>query len=207
MSATFYYYAPVKLASKERGFWLQWVFLTLVGFLVSLLFIEIGVRPYVGVVQGLTGGAAIGLAQWVVLKQILPQASRWILACALSWGLVGASSLGALGWMAPTTEDIAFRLIHGVFDGAVVGALTGLGQWLTIQKQVARDRTWIFASAASWALGLPLGWAVGWVFRLSTRLFLGELVGLAVTWVAVSAITGVALIRLLRRAATKKLPQ
>lgn len=205
MSATFYYYAPVKLASKERSFWLQWVFLTLVGFLVSLLFVEIGVRPYVGVVQGFAGGAAIGLAQWAVLRQLFPQASRWILASALSWGLIGASSLGALGWMAPTNENIAFRLIHGVFDGALVGALTGLAQWLTIQKQVAKDGTWIFASAASWALGLPLGWAVGWAVRLSTRLFLGELVGLAVTWLAVSALTGVALIRLLGRAAPKKL--
>ena len=62
----------------------------------------------------------------------------------------------------------------------------------TMQKNLL----WIPIVAVSWAIGLVLGWSVGGVLRQVTRLFLGELVGLAIAWVTSSAITGFALIRL-----------
>lgn len=61
----------------------------------------------------------------------------------------------------------------------VVGILLGVLQWFVLKQHVKRASTWIFASAIAWAIGLGVGWVVGGVLRLATRLFLGELIGLA----------------------------
>lgn len=53
-------------------------------------------------------------------------------------------------------------------------------------------------SAGAWTIGLPIGWGVGGVLRQSTSLFLSEVVGLAVAWMTIAAITGIALIWLER---------
>ncbi len=195
-----YYYVPIEPIKPGIGFWLRWVFFTWVGFLASLLFVEIGVRPYIGAVQGAIGGAAIGLAQWLAIRERIPRSQGWILASVLSWMAIGGSSLGALGWIAPRSDFLAVRALHGCLDGILVGALIGLGQWFVLKKYVTRSAWWIVASAASWAIGLPLGWTIGGILHQATRQFLSELIGLALTWLAVSAMTGFSLMGFLRRA-------
>lgn len=87
-------------------------------------------------------------------------------------------------------------------QGALVGTLLGLGQWLVFKQQVNGSSWWILASAVSWAIALGVGWTVGGVLRQSTHLFFSEVVGLAVTWIIVAAMTGISLIWLLRKVAT-----
>ena len=187
----------VKYIKTDCGFWLQWILATLASFLVSLCLIEIDVRPHIKATEGLIGGAIVGLAQGIILEQRSKNiAPWWALISIVSWGLIGASNLGAIGWMAPRTLRLEPRVIFGLLNGLQVGALLGIGQWLVLRQRCKKNLLWIPIVAVSWAIGLVLGWSVGGVLRQVTRLFLGELVGLAVAWVTSSAIAGFALVRL-----------
>ena len=186
-----------KYIKTDCGFWLQWILATLASFLVSLCLIEIDVRPHIKATEGLIGGAIVGLAQGMILEQRSKNiAPWWALISIVSWGLIGASNLGAIGWMAPRTLRLEPRVIFGLLNGLQVGALLGIGQWLVLRQRCKKNLLWIPIVAVSWAIGLVLGWSVGGVLRQVTRLFLGELVGLAVAWVTSSAIAGFALVRL-----------
>lgn len=173
--------------------WLQWVLVTIVGFLLSLYWVEVGERADIRAVEGAVGGVLIGLAQWLVLRQQFSQAWWWVLASSVSWGLIGGSGLGALGWVAPTVMHIPIRVVYGIVNGALMGAFIGVGQWLVIRTQFKRAWRWILISTVSWALGLALGWTIGGVLRRVTGLFLGEVIGLVFVWIVVAAITGVSL--------------
>ncbi|MDJ0517123.1 MAG: hypothetical protein QNJ74_13010 [Trichodesmium sp. MO_231.B1] len=198
MSLTKLYYHPSRTKPQKIswGFWLQWVFFTIVGFFLSLIFVEIGVRPYVGAFSGAIGGGVIGLAQWLILRNRIFRSKWWVVVSIVSWLFIGASSLGALGWIAPRTEQIFLRLFHGFINGAIVGAILGLGQWFVLRKQIYREELWIIANIIAWAIGLPLGWLVGGLVYGAIGLFIGEAIGLFVTWFFVAAITGIALMRL-----------
>ena len=187
----------VKYIKTDCGFWLQWIVVTLASFLVSLCLIEVDVRPHIKTTEGLIGGAIVGLAQGMILEQRSKNiAPWWALMSIVSWGLIGASNLGAIGWMAPRTLHLEPRVIFGLLNGLQVGALLGIGQWLVLRQRCEKTLLWIPIVAVSWAIGLVLGWSIGGVLRQVTRLFLGELVGLAVAWVTSSAIAGFALVRL-----------
>jgi len=187
----------VKYIKTDYGFWLQWVLATLAGFLVSLCLIEIDVRPHIKATEGIIGGAIVGLAQGIILEQRSKNiAPWWALMSIVSWGLIGASNFGAIGWMAPRTSQLEPRVIFGLLNGLQVGALLGIGQWFVLRQRCKKALIWIPIVATSWAISLVLGWGIGGVFRQVTRLFLGELVGLAIAWVASSAITGFALVQL-----------
>jgi hypothetical protein len=183
------------------GFWLQWLLVTVVGFFVSLYWVEVGESTDVRALEGAIGGAAIGVAQWFVLRQQFSKVWGWMLASIVSWGLIGGSGLGALGWIAPTVMSIPLRVVYGAMDGAVVGTLFGVAQGLVLNNQIYRAWRWILANTVGWATGLALGWALGAVLRGFTGLFLGEVVGLTLTWLIVAAITGVALRHVARGAA------
>jgi MFS family permease len=187
---------------KIACFWLQWVLATFTSFLVSLYWIEIDIKPHVGVVEGVIGGVAIGIAQGLVLQQGLKTTGWWILASAIAWGLLGTSNLGSIGWIAPNTLHLAPRVIAGIFVGAQAGVIIGVGQWFVLRQQAKRASLWILANAASWAIGLAVGWAAGGVLRQATHLFLSELVGLAVVWLIVATITGFVLVWLLHSRVT-----
>ncbi len=186
-----------KYIKTNCGFWLQWILATLAAFLVSLCLIEIDVRPHIKATEGLIGGAIVGLAQGMILEQRSKNiAPWWALMSIVSWGLIGASNLGAIGWMAPRTLRLEPRVIFGLLNGLQAGALLGIGQWLVLRQRCKKTLLWIPIVTVSWTIGLVLGWSVGGILRQVTRLFLGELVGLAVAWVTSSAIAGFALVRL-----------
>ncbi len=198
MSVSKLYYFPSHTKSEKIGwgFCCQWVFSTILGFLVSLIFVEVGVKPYIGAISGAIGGGIIGSAQWLVIKNRFFREQWWSAVSILTWLLIGASSLGALGWIAPRTEQIWLRLFHGFINGAVVGAILGLGQWFVLRKQIYREEWWMIANIVAWALGLPLGWVVGGLIYGAIGLFISEVIGLLVTWFFVATVTGFALVRL-----------
>ena len=181
----------------QSGFWLKWVFVTVVGFLASLIWVEIGERPDMGLLAGAVGGAAIGFAQWFVLKQYIYQPWQWIFASIIGWAVLGYSPIGAIAWVAPRTPDLFDRILYGIIDGSQVGLWIGLWQWFALRVQVPRAWKWLWVSPLCWTVALPIGWAFGGVIRESTRLFLGDVLGLTLTWAMVAGMTGIALVRLL----------
>ncbi|MEM9244598.1 MAG: hypothetical protein AAGA67_02465 [Cyanobacteria bacterium P01_F01_bin.153] len=181
------------------GFWLQWILVTLIGFLVSLYWVEVGGTPDLNAVEGVIGGAAIGVAQWCVIRQKFPKAWWWMLVSVVGWGVLGLSHIGAVGWTAPSTSNIYLRILYGVLKGAQVGLLMGIAQWLVLRMCVPKAEQWILASVAGWAFGLSLGWSVGEMLHRITGIFRGEVAGLFFSWSVVAVVTGSILVKLAKR--------
>lgn len=176
-----------------RWLWLQWLLASLLGFVGSLLFIEVGEKTELGILAGAIGGAIIGLIQATILVRFVPQVWSWILVNVLAWGLMAASSFGVMGWFAPASEVLSVRLTYGTLLGAIGGLWLGIWQWLVLRKYFYRAWQWIAVVVASWSIGLSLGWTVGGILRSTTHLFLGDVIGLMVTWAIVGTITGMGL--------------
>ncbi|MDF5739572.1 MULTISPECIES: hypothetical protein [unclassified Nostoc] len=181
------------------GFTLLWTLATFGGFLLSLLLIEVGEKPDVGVIEAAIGGFAIALPQGCLLKEPI-FCIRWILSSLLGWSMITAIGIGAVGWIVPSTQIFPLRILSGAVYGALGGLGIGLAQWLAIPQQMAWR--WIFVSSASWAVAVPVGSAVGMILHRLTQLFFGEVMGLAITWLLVGILTGINAhkLRCLRRA-------
>lgn len=193
-----------KLLKNEYSIWLQWIFVTIVGFLLSLYWVEIGERSDLHAVEGAIGGMAIGLAQWFVLKGRFSASGWWIFASMMCWGLLGGSPFGALGWVAPKVMSIPVRIVYGVIDGVIAGVIIGIGQWWVLKNYVKQAWLWILANMVGWVIGLTFAWVVGAVLRKFTGIFLGEVIGLILGWFIVAAITGIALCSLVKSAPLNK---
>lgn len=183
---------------KTRSvFWLKWVFVTVIGFFVSLLWVEIGERPDMGILAGIVGGTVIGFAQWCVLREYIYQPWQWIFATIIGWAVLGYSHLGAIAWVAPRTLDLFQRILYGSLDGGQVGICIGILQWFALKIQVPRAWKWLWVSPLCWTVALSVGWTFGGVLRQSTGLFLADVLGLTLTWTMIAGMTGLALVRLL----------
>ncbi|MCC5639045.1 hypothetical protein LC593_25080 [Nostoc sp. CHAB 5844] len=181
----------------QFSFTLQWVIATLGGFLVSLCWIEVGEKPDVGVAQASLGSLAIAFPQSLMIRHHI-LSGRWLLATLLAWATITAMGVGGIGWIVPSTQIFPLRLLWGTTLGTIGGFVIGLAQWTAIRKSVALSWQWIFISAISWAIAVPIGSIVGIVLLLLTKLFLGEVIGLAITWLMVAILTGLNAYRLLR---------
>ena len=206
-------------------FWIKWVLANTMGFAVgaaaSSALHQAIVRPLVGAASGgvvavISGilswvyaifvAVAIGAAQWFFLRRRVGWANSWFLATSL-------------GWLASefVAQSLAARLVTGALSpvsGAAIGVvpavLVALPQWLILRRHVLRAGWWVAASIAGAAGGF-VGYLAGyfgsivvvWVITESV----GEAWGMAVyaglasatVGAAISAITGVALMRLLKR--------
>ena len=89
-----------------------------------------------------TAGVGASIVQCLVLVRRIPRAWRWILATTIGW-LAGLAIVIPLAGM-------------GLFSGMVIGATTGIAQWLLIRKEVHWAGWWIVISALAWSTGLSL---------------------------------------------------
>ena len=191
--------------------WLWWVLVSAVGWAIGGyvgvalgggLSMGLAVTGYLGVAAGVTMAGAL---QWLVLRRQVAGAAWWIVT-----GVVGAALVGILAMLLGWVVGVGGRLVGGTAWGAswgpdwsadpggdvgfVVavaagGTVLGLLQWLMLRRQVARAGWWVLASTVGWVMGglvsgitdTAAGWAV-----------LGAVYG---------AITGAALVWLLRRGA------
>jgi len=178
---------PVK---SELGFTLLWTITTFCGFLLSLLFIEIGEKADVGILQAAIGACAIALPQSLILKQRI-FSFMWVLSTVLGWIVITAISVGAMGWIVSTSQLLPFRVVYGSIYAAIGGFAIGFFQWLAISKSVPLAWRWILISSLSWAIAVPVGSIIGMFLHRLSQLFFGEIVGLAITWLLVAMITGI----------------
>ncbi len=185
----------------------RWIVATMLGFGISLFFVEVGERTELGAIEGTIGGIIIGLLQALMIGQYLPPAWLWIIANGLAWGLMAASGWGAMGWIAPDTDLLGMRLILGAFFGITGGLWLSCWQLIVISNSILAARWWLIVNPLAWSLGLSLGWTVGGILRSLTHLFLAEVVGLAVTWLIVATVTGIGLARLQLRSQKTLVPR
>jgi hypothetical protein len=91
-------------------------------------------------------GAAMGISQSLVLRQQLSPWS-WLWCTAISWGVV-------LIKMDPFLVGPTYLLgpMSAAIRATVIGAATGIVQWLTLRKHGARAGWWILVSAVGWAM-------------------------------------------------------
>ncbi len=193
----------------NSALWLKWTVVTLLGFVVGSITGLIGgflayiafPYPLAWVIKGCLEqqpigcvvisialgasiglGLAVGIAQWFILRSIVPRSRWWILASILGW----CGILFTLTFMlytaipAPGSPEFGVNIIaqlplagRAIASGAglaiapviLAGALMGLFQWLILRSSVRQSWWWIPAHALIMllaALGvLILGYNIG----------------------------------------------
>ena len=84
-----------------------------------------------GVVIAVSFGLALGIGQWLVLRNHLPQASRWLLVTSVSLALAIGVSL--------TLDGEGRELLTMAVAGILTGALTGLGMVWILRDSPSTD--------------------------------------------------------------------
>ncbi|GAB3603209.1 hypothetical protein [Microbacterium aureliae] len=197
-----------------RGFLSRWILVVAaaetLGFAVPATIGVLGQdRPWLVpalLAAGALEGAVLGAAQASVLHPVLPALSRarWIVLTAVA--AVVAYALGMLPsstseWW--TTWPPALQVLALGPVGIALLLSIGAAQWLELRRRIRRAGWWIAGTALSWLAGLgvffavatPLwheGQVVGWTIAI------GLVAGLLMA-AAMAAVTGVTMLRLLRR--------
>lgn len=161
------------------GFWLIWLFATVVGGGLGWWagwWVSFQVPGDMGTtVLGLVIGFVMGLAQWLPLRAYIPGAAWWIVGSALGWG-IGFSG-GA--YLANLTNLV--ELGFSLSIGAAVGLSTGFTQWLLLRRVSSYAGWWVLASTLSWTSAF-----IYYQAGLSLRgAFFGLLVGILTGWAIV----------------------
>ena len=115
-----------------------------------------------------TVGIGLAVLQWLVLQHRIRKSWRWMVATALGW-LLGSTLIQAF---LPEGMDFV--------AGVIIGITTGTAQWLVLRSELDWAGWWIVISVVAWTTGMAL------------------LPGVMLTGVMAGAITGLALILLIR---------
>ena len=183
---------------KLISFILLWTVFTGGSFGLSLILIEIGYKQDVGILPAAIGGLIISSMQALMFRRSILFASLWILSSFIGWGIIAASGIGALGWFVINTQNIYSRIIYGFIFGGLGGLGLGFVQWLTVRQHLPESWRWIFVSCISWSIGFAVGSSFGLILYRLTQLFIGEVVGLALTWIVVGALSAIEVYRWLK---------
>ncbi|MBW4555944.1 MAG: serine/threonine protein kinase [Trichormus sp. ATA11-4-KO1] len=142
---------PTPRPHVQWGFYFQWILANVFGY-AGGLFIGFGLLANAGnLVSICFWGLAVGVKQWLVLRQkVFRPAWWWLLATTLAFLLpfyfVGLNNF----------ED--FVLLHGL--------LVGIGQWLVLRRLVHRSGWWILANLlGGWFGGIISGIVLAWLLR------------------------------------------
>ena len=180
---------PAKRKYVGWSLWLWWVLASSIGGLLGLAGGFAVGFAIDGAVSGIASqsvfggiiGASIGALQWVVLRQQLSRAAWWVVATTLGTGL-GFALVSAASSL--VSGIVGGGPSYGLVNGGLVGTLVGTLQWVVLRQHVSRAGGWVLASALGTGVGFALGQAVG------------QLVGVA--------LTGIALVWILRQPAQEE---
>ena len=200
----------VKQNKVGLGFWLLWVVLNaggmyaglVVGFLLLasiaapfyfIFHIELGEPlPFLGF--RIVPGVVTGILQRLVLNQRVSVAKWWILTNVAAWA--GIFLIGFEG-LSGSFESFG-TFLSWIWIIALGGALTSTIQWLLLRRQVPRAGWWVLVSTVGWALSVTVTRAFQWGIRNSDASL-----GMTVIGAILGAITGGALVLLLREQVSK----
>lgn len=125
-------------------------------------------------VFGVTAGAAFGILQHRVLRNMLPflKADTWVVwtgfGATLTWLVVAVPMPQIFGDTALAAEPGWWLRVEAVAAVALgMGLLVGVCQWFALREWVRRPWRWMFVNLAAWALASPLlMWAAADVYEM-----------------------------------------
>lgn len=187
-----------KVARNEFGMWLEWTLATafgmLLGFLPSIVLVNIMDLALARLIVPLFAGFLVGLAQWVVLRKYVNEVSDWILAAGASWAVGYALGLFIMNGLTGTGLDsfVGYMLF---------GIIVALVQWPILRREIPNVWMWILANVIGWTAGFYMSQvALDLFFNgptiapiASTSVISG------VSGLVAGAITGIALIWIVRK--------
>ena len=189
--------------------WLWWILATVAGAAVGEIVFAVLI-PVVDIAYLFRAGHGVGVTvavfQALVLRHYLDQPAWWILASGV--GGVLAPLIGAL---VSTPVYLAYG-VHGIYVATLaatalgVGLLVGTLQWLVLRRQVAQSGWWVVTSGLAVLGGLVVFFVGAILGGAAIEVVSGDLmdmdvyriVGHLLTASVYGAITGYALVRLLR---------
>jgi len=187
-----------KVARNEFGMWLEWTLATafgmLLGFLPSLVLVNVMDLALARFIVPLFAGFLVGLAQWVVLRKYVNEVSDWILAAGASWAIGYALGLFLINGLTGTGLD-------GFISYILFGIIVALVQWPILRREIPNVWMWVLANVVGWTAGFFLS-------QVSLDLFFdgpaidpvaSTSVISGVSGLVAGAITGIALIWIVRQ--------
>lgn len=186
---------------RQGMLWLEGTLATLIGYVVGTLAIlhlaiqlAYTAQPawLAAAVGGAVLGAAVGGAQWLVLRRNgHAVGARWVLA-SLAGGLLGLalgtalSDALAMTTLLPTDRETAARMVPARAaltagaTGAVFGLLLGSFQWLALRRPRSLTVWWVVANGLGWMVAMGLGAAVAdWLTAIGAMVITGIVAGVA----------------------------
>jgi hypothetical protein len=187
-----------KVNRNEFGLWLSWTLATavgmLIGFLPSILLVNVLPIQWARILVPLLAGFLIGLAQWAVLRNYLVNSGDWILAAGTSWAVGYALGLLLINFVS--------KSVVGSFIGYVLfGIIIAVIQWPILRREIPHLWMWILANVVGWTAGFYASQlALNMFFNspsippVTSTSFLAVVSGLVA-----GAITGIALVAIVRQ--------
>jgi len=187
-----------KVKRNEIGLWLAWTFATALGMLIGYLLLVLLVGSLdLGVARVLVpiiSGIFLGLAQWLVLRPYISKSYDWILNHAVGWVVGFTLGLYVVQLLSKTPLGMLVGFIS-------FGLIVALFQYPALRREIPHLATWILANVTVWTLGAYLSLLATGVFfqnNLPTT-FTSVLVSVGITGLVAGAITGLALIWIVRQ--------
>lgn len=116
--------------------WVLWIIATTLGWVIGQLLLP-SIGPFIA-------GILIGAMQWFVLRDRIKKAWLWILLTGIGW----AVGIAIVVFVLP--DGLGF--LYGI----LVGATTGIAQWIIIRREVLLSGWWIVISIIAWFTGLSM---------------------------------------------------
>jgi len=187
---------------QDFAVWFQWVLTNVAGF-IAIARMMSAFPPTSSGTQLITdiallwisGGAIAGLLQWIILRKQFSNASQWLVATFIGWGLAGAAGQATSVIIVQSNYDVFINYI-GYISFLAAGLTLGLSQWLVLKERFQGAKWWIFAQIA----GLIITTFAFDKFQISTdgSLRNDTIFGLLIGFFD-SFITGITLVYLLKR--------
>lgn len=188
-----------KLAGNESTLWIGWTLATaagmLVGFVPFLLLVTVLPLEVARLIFPLWAGLLVGIFQWLVLRRYISQCGDWV------WnGIAGWALAYALGLIVIQVFSVSF--LGAVIGYLLFGVIVAVIQWPVLHREIPNVLPWVLASMLGWALGALAGQGV---LNLITPAgepipqVLSTLVIAVVTGLVAGAITGAALVYIVRQ--------
>lgn len=120
----------------DWAMWFMWIIATSIGWLIGAYMLP--------GFPALVSGVSIASLQWAVLYRRIPKAWYWAAASSIGW---------AIGWTV-----IVLRLPPQleILASSVIGATTGIAQWVILRRLIYWSGWWIPISIIAWTTGLTI---------------------------------------------------